>query len=203
MRKKLNILLIVVVIFMGVKFCSSNPESSGVEERSNLLMKQWSQVGKLVVNEGQFSQVYTYEDTKAMFGDFYEADKKAIVVVNAEVAVIYDLSQIDFKVDENLKTIELLNLPDYELKIHPEFEYYDIQDDFFNPFTTEDYNKVKANVKESLKQKIEDSKLVKNGQNRLVSELSKLLLVGRSEHWTIVYKTQIFKSIAELEELRF
>lgn len=203
MRKKLNIILILVLILLGVKFFSADSESSGVQQRSELLLRQWKSVGKLVVNEGQFSQVYTYKDTKAMFSDFYSADKKAIVIVNAEVSVIYDLSQIEFEVDESAKTIQLLNLPDYQLNIYPEFEYYDIQDDFFNPFNETDYNQVKANVKDALKQKIEDSKLVKNGQNRLVSELSKLLLVGRSEKWKIKYKAQSFNTINQLKELRF
>ena len=47
----------------------------------------------------------------------------------------------------------------------------------FNPFTGEDYNKISRKVKADLAAKMEHSRLKTNAQNRLISELSKLLIL--------------------------
>ena len=39
-----------------------------------------------------------YKDSKELFGPLLRAEKKALVVVNADVTVAYDLSKIEFEV---------------------------------------------------------------------------------------------------------
>jgi hypothetical protein len=50
------------------------------------------------------------------------ADKNALVVVNAEVTVAYDLSKVDFELDEATKTLYVKSIPGAEIKINPDFE---------------------------------------------------------------------------------
>jgi len=65
-------------------------------------------------------------------------DKKALVVVNAEVTVAYDLAKIDFEVDDENKTLYIKSIPEPEIKINPDFEYYDVSADYLNPFEASD-----------------------------------------------------------------
>lgn len=46
------------------------------------------------------------------------------------MTIAYDLSKIEFEVDEETKTLTILNIPEEEIKINPDLEYYDIQADF-------------------------------------------------------------------------
>lgn len=168
-------------------------EKSILKENSLLIQQQIKNVSKIVVTEGHFSEVYSYKDSQQLFGPYYTADKKALVVVNAEVTVAYDLNEINFEVDETAKTLRIINIPEPEININPDFEYYDVTADYFNPFSAEDYNKIKNNVKASLLKKVKASSLQKNAENRLISELSKFYILTNSLGWTLSYNNEIVK----------
>src|SRR5690606_37983643 len=159
-------------------------------------------VSKLVVTEGHFSQVFTYKNSKAIFANLVNVEKKALVVVNADVTVSYDLSQIEYELDENSKTLRILSIPKEEIKISPDFEYYDVTADFLNPFIAEDYNKIKDKVNGQLMRKIEASNLKSNAQNRLISELSKFYILTSSLGWTLQYEGNSIKSSDDLQNIK-
>ncbi|MFT6755596.1 MAG: hypothetical protein ACJAV9_001081 [Urechidicola sp.] len=46
--------------------------------------------------------------------------------------------------------MHIIFIPKEEIKISPDFEYYDIQADYFNPFEAEDYNSIKETMNASL-----------------------------------------------------
>ncbi len=164
-----------------------------------LIKQQISNVSKLIVTEGHFAEVYNYKDSQELFGSLITADKKALVVVNAEVAVAYDLSKIDFEVDEVGKTLYIKSIPEPEIKINPDFEYYDVTADYLNQFDASDYNSIKRNVNTSLMRKVEASTLKSNAKNRLISELSKFYVLTNSMGWKLVHRNQ---SITNLDELQ-
>lgn len=196
-RSMKNILIGVVVTLTFVfifRSCSdSKNDKSILEENSMLIQQQIDNVSKLVVTEGHFAEVYNYKDSQQLFGPLFTADKKALVVVNADVTVAYDLSKIDFKIDEKNKTLLLTSIPEPEIKLNPDFEYYDITSDYFNDFTANDYNKIKKTVTASLLKKVENSSLKTNAQNRLLSELSKFYILTNSMGWTLEYNGEIVK----------
>ena len=144
MRKILFGVIITLVILFSFKYCEDQQENKNVlQESSTLIQEQIKNVGKLIVTEGHFSEVFNYKNSKDIFGDYFTSEKKALVVVNADVAIAYDLSKIEFKVNEQTKTLTILSVPKEEIKISPDFEYYDIQADFLNPFEAIDYNNIK------------------------------------------------------------
>ena len=173
MKKLLYVLLLVLIVLFGYRFFFNNKDKTILQENSALIQEQIRNVSKLVVTEGHFSQVFTYKNSKAIFANLVNVEKKALVVVNADVTVSYDLSQIQYELDEATKTLKILSIPKEEINISPDFEYYDVTADFLNPFQAEDYNKIKDKVKAQLMKKIEASNLKSNAQNRLISELSK------------------------------
>lgn len=132
MRKILFGVIMTLIVILTFKYCNEKQEDKIVlKESSALIEEQVKNVGKLIVTEGHFSEVFTYNNSKAVFGNLLDAEKKAIVVVNADVTVSYDLSKIQYNIDEATKTLEILKIPLEEIKINPDLEYYDVQADFF------------------------------------------------------------------------
>ncbi|NNF86521.1 MAG: DUF4230 domain-containing protein, partial [Winogradskyella sp.] len=91
MRKFLFGIILTLAVVLLFKYCTRQP-TIVVKESSVLIQEQIKNVGKLVVTEGHFSEVFNYEDSKDIFGSYLTADKKALVVVNADVTVSYNLS---------------------------------------------------------------------------------------------------------------
>ncbi|MBS9461916.1 DUF4230 domain-containing protein [Flagellimonas sp. 389] len=202
MKKVLFGALIALASVLIYKSCTDDKEEKAVLKESSLLIQEeLKNVSKLIVTEGHFAEVYNYKDSKELFGSLISADKKALVVVNAEVAIAYDLSQVDYEIEETEKTIYIKSIPEPEIKINPDFEYYDVSADYLNPFSASDYNKIKNTVKSSLLKKIEASSLKSNAENRLVSELSKLYVLTNSLGWKLVYNQKQIDSSTQLDAM--
>lgn len=191
-------LLFLVLAFFTYKYFAGENQST-TEYNSNLIQEQIKSVGKLVVTEGHFSQVLTFKDKDSYFGGLVSFDKKVIVVVNSDATVMYDLRQMKYEIDEKNKTIRIVSIPKEEIKISPDIQYYDIEQSKFNEFTGADFNNITKKVKIDLAKKIEKSTLKSNAQNRLISELSKILLVTHSVGWKVEYKGQEINSEKEFQ----
>ena len=190
-----NRIIVAVISIIGIvllfKFCEfKKGDSSTLENNTNLIQQQIVNVGKLVVTEGHFAEVLTYKDQDTYFGGMLSFDKKALIVVNADVTVAYDLRQMKYTINDKTKTITIDYIPTEEVKISPDIQFYDVDQSKLNPFTGDDYNKINKSVKVSLAKKIEKSTLKSNAKNRLISELSKILLVTHSLGWKVEYKGQ-------------
>lgn len=202
MRKILLGAVIALAIVFGLRYCEhKKDERQQLTESSLLIQKQLKNVGKLVVTEGSYAQVFTYNDTEKLLG-FLDAKKKALVVVNAEATISYDLSQIETEVDQVTKTVTITKIPEPELKINPNIEYYDVKQDYLNQFEAKDYNVIKKKVENLLRKKIEASELRTNAQNRLISELQKIYILTNSMGWTLQYNDSAIESEQELESIK-
>jgi hypothetical protein len=186
-RKWVLLVLAGLVLFFGYKFVFEDKNTSSIEYDTLLIQQQIKNVGKLVVTEGHFSEVMTYKDKKETYVPGLSFNKKAIVVINAEVSVGFDLSLVKYDVDVENKTVTILSIPKEEIKISPDLKYYDIESSTFNEFSAADYNKINKIVKANLVKKIEKSSLKSNAKNRLISELAKMLVVTSSLGWTLEY----------------
>jgi lipopolysaccharide export LptBFGC system permease protein LptF len=186
---------ILVVIILLFKFCEFKKEDdSTLDYNTNLIQQKIVNVGKLVVTEGHFAEVVTYKSENKYLLDMVSFDKKAIVIVNADVTVAYDLRQMKYDIDEKNKTITILNIPKEEIKISPDLKYYDVEQSRMNPFTGDDYNKINKIVRANLAKKIEKSSLKSNAKNRLISELSKILILTSSMGWKLQYEGNIIEN---------
>ena len=189
MKKVLAGALLALTSVLIYKSCTERKQESAVLEESSMLIQQeLKNVSKLMVSEGHFSEVYSYKDSKELFGPMLTADKKALVVVNVSVSISYDMRQLTYDIDTETKTVRIKYLPEPEININPDFEYYDVSADYLIPFEAKDYNTIKDNVKRSLMKKIEASSLVSNSENRFLSELSRILFLTKTMGWTLVYE---------------
>ena len=196
MLKRILIAITVIGgIFLLFKYCDfKKNDDEDITYNTNLIQQQILNVGKLVVTEGHFSEVITYKNQQKYLMDMLSFEKKALVVVNADVTVAYDLHKMKYDIDEKNKTITIVSIPKEEIKISPDIQFYDVEQSKLNPFTGDDYNKINKSVKANLAKKIEKSSLKTNAQNRLISELSKLLITTSQLGWTLKYEGKIIES---------
>lgn len=177
--------------------------SEDLKQSTALIQKQVNNVSKLVVTEGYFSQVFNYEQSEKIFANLLTTKKRALVLVNAEVSVAYDLSKVSFEVDQENKTLYITKIPEPQIKISPDIEYYDASGDYLNPFDAEDINKIKRQVMDEISKKVEESNLKENAQNRLLTEMSKFYVLTNSLGWTLVYNETPITNDDYLKRLEF
>ena len=195
MRNRIIISVVaIVVIILLFKFCEfKKSDDSSIDYNTNLIQQQIVNVGKLVVTEGHFSEVLTYKNQEKYILDMLSFEKKALIIVNADVTVAYDLRKVTYDIDEKNKTITILNIPKEEIKISPDIQFYDVEQSKLNPFTGDDYNKISKSVKANLAKKIAKSSLKTNAQNRLISELSKILILTNTMGWKLQYEGKVIQ----------
>ncbi|HSD14882.1 MAG TPA: DUF4230 domain-containing protein [Flavobacterium sp.] len=196
-----KIIWLIVLVIVGVvlfKYFTSEKPTETTEYNTDLIEQQIKNVGKLVVTEGHYSQVMTYKDQQKYMMNLLSFEKKALIIINADVTVAYDLSKVKYDIDEKNKTINIVSIPKEEIKISPDIQFYDVDQSTLNPFTGDDYNKINKKVKADLARKIEKSKLKSNAENRLVSELAKILIVTNALGWKLEYKNQVIQTENQL-----
>ena len=198
-RRWILVLLLAIIVYLIYQLSTKSNSTSTIEYDTNLIEQQIKNVGKLVVTEGHFAEVITYKDQKKYLLDIISFEKKALVVVNAEVTVSFDLSKITYDIDAANKTLTIKFIPKEEIKIYPDYKYYDVQSTKLNDFTAEDYNKINKTVRANLAKKIEKSSLKTNAENRLVSELSNMLLLTKSMGWKLQYDGEVINSESDFE----
>lgn len=178
--------LVLVMGYFIYNFLLKKEDSTTVVEYDTaLIQQQIKNVGKLVVTEGHFSEVMTYKDQKKYLGDWLSFEKKAIVVINADVTVGFDLSQVKFEVDSIHKILKISNLPKEEIKISPDYKYYNIDESTFNEFEGQDYNKINKIARANLMKKINTSSLKTDAKKRLKEELYKLYSFVEILKWKV------------------
>jgi hypothetical protein len=201
LKRIVVVAVIVVTVILAFKFCEfKKDDDSSLDYNTNLIQQQIVNVGKLVVTEGHFSEVVTYKNQQKYMMDMLSFEKKALVIVNADVTVSYDLHQMKYDIDEKNKIITILSIPKEEIKISPDIKFYDVEQSQMNPFTGDDYNKINKSVKANLAKKIEKSSLKSNAQNRLISELSKILILTNSMGWKLQYNGKEISNEKELQQ---
>ena len=203
MKRNVFIIVLLLAIFLLFKYFNNrSKEKTELKENSALILESLKNVSKLVVTEAKFTEVFNYSNSKELLGKFLTSDKKALVVVNADVTVSYDLSKMTYEIDEENKILKILSIPEPEMKISPDFEYYDVQSDYFNKFDANDYNEIKDRVSSKLKTKIEASDLRKNSKDRLFTELTKFYILTNSMGWTLQYEQNTVTDMDALKKLK-
>mgnify|MGYP006142699699 CR=1 FL=1 len=192
------LLLVILVLFFSYQYFTKNKQEN-IEFNSSLIEKEIKNVSKLIVTEGHYAEVLTYKDQQKYLLDLISFEKKALIVANADVFITYDMRQLEYKIDEVNKTITITNLPEPELKINQDLNFYDVNQSRFNPFGADDYNKIQKKVKEVIKAKVEKSTLKSNAENRFLTELSKILVLTNTMGWKLQYNGNTITSEQEMQ----
>ncbi|MEZ4918572.1 MAG: DUF4230 domain-containing protein [Saprospiraceae bacterium] len=186
MKNKLLIGLLLVLVFglggwLALKVFAPKPDPV---EQSTVLLEKIDAVCKLVTVEGQFSEIYNYDEYQGYFTLFW--DKKALVRVRATVAAGYDLEQLVVEADPNTKTIHMSAFPEAEiLSIDHNLDYYDISNGFFTEFSAQDYNRINAKAKEMIRKQALNSSLLPAAQEQAETILGLIQYMVESAGWTL------------------
>ena len=134
-----GILLGVSLTYLGFSFFNKKSKSYQTEKQSVVLMEKIKSVCKLISVEGDFAEIYHYENTKNHFLNLISSKKKAILLINAKAHIGYDLSQIKLEANNGKKEIILTHFPEPKiLTVETDVKYYDKVDGFFNKFDAAD-----------------------------------------------------------------
>lgn len=196
-------IIIAFVIVFGLRYCEHKKDDrEQLEASTALIQKELKNVGKLIVTEGTYAQIFNYSASRDLMYGLFDARKKALVVVNAKATIAYDLSKVEMEVDEATKTVVITKIPEPELNIYPDIEFYDVQQEYLNKFQASDYNTIKRRVTRLMREKIEKSELRTNAENRLISELSKIYILTHSMGWTLEYNQTVIEKEEDLNQLK-
>ncbi len=166
---------------IGAKF--SFPKTKTTED-SVVLLEKIRTVCKLVTAEGEFSEIYSYKESK--WFDISILSKKALIRVKAKVSVGYDLSKIKVEPDQKSHTLVISGIPPAEiLSVDHDLDYYDVSEGFFNSFSTEDYNKINANAKDFVISQVKKSSLMQAADEKRDELLEVIRFMAESVGWKI------------------
>lgn len=156
--------------------------------QSTVLLEKIKSVSKLISVEGDFAEIYKYENTKESFMSLVSSKKKALVVINAKAQIGYDLQKILMHADNERKKIVLTNFPEPEiLSIEPELEFYDIKNGFFNSFKPDDLTALNQEAIKHIREKIPESGLMETAKKEALQTIFLIEKIVETIGWKLDY----------------
>ncbi len=182
-------IIITALVTLGVvTIIKSIQRKQLVNAQSTILLNKIKKVCKFITVEGDFAEIYHYEDVKQRFLKLISSKKKALVVINAKAHVGYDLSKIQLKADNNNKTIVLEHFPSPEvLSIETNLNYYDKSDGYFNKFEANDLTDLHNEAKLHIQDKIPESGLIQVAQQEALETILLIETIVQTIGWTLDY----------------
>ncbi|CAL65056.1 DUF4230 domain-containing protein [Christiangramia forsetii] len=171
-------------------FTAFNKDRSKLKtsEQSVVLMDKIKSVCKFISIEGDFSEIYHYENMKEKYLSLVLGKKKAIVLVTAKAHIGFDLSKIRMDSDNEHKKIILTNFPQPELlTIETDFKYYDKREGWANPFTTSDLTDINRDAKKAIVDKIPQSGLMDQARKEALDTIVLMEKIVETIGWKLDY----------------
>jgi len=196
-------LIAVAIFYLGSRLLDRNEDRELLLAQTALIQKEIKNTSKLVVTEMKYAKVFTYEDAKSYGWDFFKSQKSAIIISNAEAQISYDLKKLKYELDPESKTIFITYIPQPEIKVNPHLDYFKMDDGILNKFEAKDINKINRQIEAKLKDDIKKDEVIKNAQNRLLTELSNIYLLSSSMGWKLVYNDTEINSTKEMNSILF
>ena len=155
-------------------------KQSIAKENSHTIIESMRKVFKIVFVEGHFNELYTFEDTKKLFG-FIPSTRRALVIIKAKVLVGYNFEKFVWETDEVNQKIRLISFPEPEiLSVEPEYKYYNFDENIFNLLSRDDLTQIQANGKKQVELAAINSNLPKIAAEQM---RTLLLEVIESKKW--------------------
>lgn len=177
----------VVAYFIFARF-NKYRSKERADEQSVILMDKIRSVCKFITVEGDFSEIYHYENLKEKYMSLILGRKKAIVLINAKAHIGFDLSKIRMESDNEAKKIILTNFPQPELlTVETDFKYYDKREGWANPFTTSDLTDINRDAKKHIVDKIPQSGLIEKARKEALTTILLIEKIVETIGWKLDY----------------
>ena len=158
--------------------------------QSVILLDKIKSVCKFITVEGDFAEIYHYEDVKERFLKLVSSRKKALVVINAKAYVGFDLSKVQMDANMKNKTVVLHHFPQPEvLSIETDLNYYDKKDGYFNKFEATDLTDLHKEAKQHIQDKIPESGLFNVAKKEALEAILLIENIVETIGWKLDYST--------------
>lgn len=160
------------------------------DKQSVILLEKIRSVCKLISVEGDFAEIYAYENTKSDFTNLFSSKKKALLVINAKVHIGYDFKKVKVLAEKEKKKIVLAHIPQPEvLSIEPEIQYYDIKSGMFNFFSPSDITTLNKEAKQHILDKIPKSGLMETARKEAWQAVMMIEKIVETIGWQLDYSS--------------
>jgi len=184
----IGLILGAILSYWVYSFIRRKKRKEVIHRQSTVLVEKIKSVYKLISVEGDFAEIYRYEQTKDQLLSLFKTKKKALVIVNARIQIGYDLTKIMMHADEDRKKIILKNFPEPEvLALTPEMEFYDIRNDLFYAFTPDDLTQITKEAKQHLLNKIPESGLMDQARKEALEAVLLIEKIVETIGWKLDY----------------
>ena len=175
-------------------------QENRISDHSHVIAYEIKRMNKMVVAEQNFSEIYSHKNSRSLpfIRDYFSFDKSVLLIVNAKVQATYDLNQLDIEIDEKNNKIIINSIPDLELQVYPDVQFYDLEQSRFNSFKKDELNKVKQNAIKEIEKKIDRNKLEQEAKEQLLQNLLDLYLLARAYDWEIEDRTEFAEELEEM-----
>lgn len=188
MEAFLGIIIGVLASLGVVTYFKSLKDKKRINTQSVILLEKIKTVCKFITVEGDFAEIYHYEDVKERFLKLVTSKKKALVVINAKAHIGYDLSKINLKSDNKNKKIILEHFPQPEiLSIETNLNYYDKKDGYFNKFEASDLTGLNKEAKQHILDKVPESGLIQIAQKEALNTIALMENIVETIGWKLDY----------------
>ncbi len=189
MEALLGLFLGAIVTYWVMRYVKLQKSKDQTQAQSTILMEKIRKVWKLITVEGEFAEIYHYENTKERFMSMVSSKKKAVLLINAKAYVGFDLSRIRMEAITEKKTIKLTDFPDPQvLSLETDLRYYDKKDGFFNKFDSSDLTEVNAKAKDHVLEKIPESGLLDTARSEALEAVLLVQNIVETIGWTLDYQ---------------
>jgi len=195
MELGLGIILGAVLSYWGISFFNKMKGAENIEKQSVVLIEKIKSVCKLITVEGDFAEIYHYENTKNHFLNIISSKKKAILLINAKVHIGFDLSQIKLEANNKNQEIKLTYFPSPKvLTVETEVKYYDKKDGFFNKFEAEDLTTLNKESKSFIIDKIPESGLLETANKEALDTVLMIEKLIETSGWKLNYSQLLIEN---------
>ena len=185
----LGLVLGALLMYLGYAFLNRKKEKEVSIQQSTLLLEKVRSVCKLISVEGDFAEIYRYENRKDYFMNLFSSKKKALIVINAKAHIGYDFKKLKVSADPGNRTIILGNFPPPEiLSVEPELEFYDIRNDLFNAFTPADMTSLNKEAKALIREKVPESGLMDTARHEALEAILFMEKIVETLGWKLDYE---------------
>ncbi|MBT8254506.1 MAG: DUF4230 domain-containing protein [Bacteroidia bacterium] len=178
-------ILFAAIAFYAFQYFKSQKQT---RKQSVILIDKVKRVCKFITVEGDFAEIYHYEDVKQKFLNMITSRKKALVVINAKAHIGFDLKKVDMEADTKNKRVVMRSFPNPEiLSIDTTINYYDKRDGYFNRFAASDLSDLQSEAKKHIEDKIPQSGLYDVAKGEALEAISLIETMIETIGWTLDY----------------
>ncbi|MDA9885775.1 DUF4230 domain-containing protein [bacterium] len=183
------IIIISILVTLGIVTIYRQWRSKRITNaQSLLLLDKVKRVCKFITVEGDFAEIYHYEDVKEKFLKLISSKKKALVVINAKAHVGFDFSKVKMATNTKTKTVVLSHFPQPEvLSIESDINYYDKKDGMFNKFDASDLTELHTQAKKHIREKVPESGLYNVARKEALEAIQLRENLVQTIGWTLDY----------------